>query len=182
MHSKNRLATTSVQFVWIVVLFGLLTKTFAFKGELPCHYFDSIDISEGFVHNNKSITFDGIEYHKNQYADISYAIENGKRVPTKQHTRGCICQIKNCIQLCCPLGTFANSSSDSDNRCNSRYTESANHEKIINQNIQIYKSEQKDDYAYVVNMPCEDDMFYIENIYKIDTVSWKIFLSNHFVK
>lgn len=170
MHSKNRLANTTVQFTWIVVLFGLLTKTYAFDGELPCHYSDSIDISKGFVHSNKSITFDGIEYHKNQYATISFAIENGKRVPTKQHTRGCICQIKNCIQLCCPFGTFANLSADSDNTCNSQYTESANHEKIINQNIQIYKSEQRDDYAYVVNIPCKD-LFYIENKYKIDTVS-----------
>lgn len=170
MHSENCLGNTTVQFTWIVVLFGLLTRTFAFDRELPCHYSDSIDISKGFFHSNKSITFDGIEYHKNQYATISFAIENGKRVPTKKHTRGCICQIKNCIQLCCPFGTFANLSSDSDNTCNSQYTESANHEKIINQNIQIYKSEQRDDYAYVVNIPCKD-VFYIENKYKIDTVS-----------
>lgn len=75
--------------------------------ELPCDFYDSINITEGVHHPNESITFNGTEYNDNNYARINYDVVNGTRMEVRPYFRGCPCKIKPCVRLCCPYGMFA---------------------------------------------------------------------------
>lgn len=75
---------------------------------LPCHFFDSINITNGIWHeqqqqvqNRSSIIFEGIEFRPNQYAEVDYTEDDGMRNVTAPHLRGCLCKIKRCHRLCC---------------------------------------------------------------------------------
>lgn len=74
--------------------------------ELPCDFYDSINITGGIQHTNQSITFNGIEYASKQYAPLNYDFVNGTQVRVKTYLRGCSCEIKTCVRLCCPFGTY----------------------------------------------------------------------------
>ncbi|XP_031623063.1 G-protein coupled receptor Mth2-like [Contarinia nasturtii] len=77
--------------------------------ELPCKFVDSIDISSGILHANQSITFNKMEFPENQYAKVNYILENGRPVIVEPYFRGCPCNIKPCVRLCCPYGSFVQS-------------------------------------------------------------------------
>lgn len=96
---------------WSVIILSLLhclrLKTFVSGRELPCDFFDSVDISAGIHHSNKSITFDGIEYLEKNYAEINYILKDeNKPIKVKPYPRGCSCSIRPCIRLCCPYGSM----------------------------------------------------------------------------
>lgn len=178
MYSVNWFASDAVK-LWIIILSCLLwSNATPIDSELPCDYVESINISDGFIHSNQSITFDGIVFSTKQYANISYVIEKGKRIATqKPYAMGCICQIKKCIQLCCPLGTFTNISIeelDPKNMCNNHYVESMNPKQIMDIKMHPFKSKPTDDFKYFENLPCENFISPNE-IHQIDNVSieWK---------
>lgn len=66
--------------------------------KLPCAFLDSTNITAGLRHENGSISFDGVEYPSNLYAEVDYVIEtneNGsKNVQVEHHIRGCLCEIR----------------------------------------------------------------------------------------
>lgn len=104
---------------WSVVILSLLQflwiKAFVNGRELPCDFFDSIDISAGIHHLNKSITFNGIEYLEQNYAEINYMLNDGnKPIIVKPYARGCSCNIRPCIRLCCPYGSILDTLKFSD--------------------------------------------------------------------
>lgn len=74
---------------------------------LPCDFQDSINITNGHVQSDGAIVFDGTTYSKEQFATINYlqTYEN-KRINVEPHLRGCPCNVRPCIRLCCPLGSF----------------------------------------------------------------------------
>lgn len=90
--------TLKVLFIGLVILKTLNAESI---GKLPCKFDDSIDITNGIFHPNKSITFNGLEYPVGQYAKINY-IEEWEN----PHYRGCPCNIQPCIRMCCPFGSF----------------------------------------------------------------------------
>ncbi|XP_031617281.1 G-protein coupled receptor Mth2-like [Contarinia nasturtii] len=73
---------------------------------LPCHFFDSKNISDGLQQSDGSILFEGIVYPKNQYATVDYVLERTNNITADSHIRGCTCNIKPCLRLCCPLRTY----------------------------------------------------------------------------
>lgn len=91
-----------------VVLLQLIFASRSFgSDELPCNFLDSIDISSGVKLSNDSIIYKGIEYLKDNYAKVNYTLDNEiKRINVAPHIRGCPCNIKSCIRLCCPYGSF----------------------------------------------------------------------------
>ncbi|XP_055309713.1 G-protein coupled receptor Mth2-like [Sitodiplosis mosellana] len=91
-----------------------MRSTFAFIGliflsiskivhGLPCDFADSIKINDGELQSNKSIIFNGIEYPPNQYFNHTVNNTDGSK---GVELRGCICNIRKCIRLCCPHGSF----------------------------------------------------------------------------
>ena len=79
--------------------------------KLPCNYLDSINITDGKLQPDSSIIFNDITYPKDQYFDINYILQNGSKTHinvNSTYRRGCLCNIKPCIRLCCPAGVFYN--------------------------------------------------------------------------
>ncbi|XP_055309688.1 G-protein coupled receptor Mth2-like [Sitodiplosis mosellana] len=74
--------------------------------ELRCDFVDSVNITGGIEHQNGKIIFDGIEYSEDQYAAIDYISEDGFN---RISVRGCTCNIRPCVRLCCPHGSFVES-------------------------------------------------------------------------
>lgn len=97
----------------VLLVFGILltflnsNDALYINNELPCHFQDSINITNGQLQADGARIHDGTIYSKEQYALVNYRITDGKaRVPVKSHLRGCPCNVKPCISLCCPLGSF----------------------------------------------------------------------------
>lgn len=93
---------------WLILLQLLcIGWSQAFFDELPCNFLDSIDISNGVLQANNSIIYSGIEYQVENYGEINYILNDDmKPIIVKPYFRGCPCQIKSCIRLCCPHGSF----------------------------------------------------------------------------
>lgn len=97
--------TTSI---WLILLNAIVSVC---SSNLPCHYFESINITSDIwqdqqqqwqqVQNRTSIIFDDIEFPSNQYAIVDYTEDDGRRNITQPHLRGCLCNLKPCARLCC---------------------------------------------------------------------------------
>lgn len=77
--------------------------------ELPCEFADSINITGGTTLPNGSVLFDGIKYSKKNFDTFYSTLNRTKLIAVNAHLRGCPCNIKPCLRLCCPLGSFVNS-------------------------------------------------------------------------
>lgn len=76
---------------------------------IPCEFYDSTAIDGGRRLSNGSIKHDGVMYNPDQYGTIDYSItDNFEQVSVRNHIRGCVCNMKKCIRLCCPYGQFFN--------------------------------------------------------------------------
>lgn len=107
--------TSTMICVWWtkLIVISLTCVRFGVAFNLPCHFLDSINITAGISHDNGSITFNDTLFDKDQYAEINYILENGeKKITVDPYIRGCVCILKPCIRLCCPLGQFFNRSID----------------------------------------------------------------------
>lgn len=72
---------------------------------LPCKFEDSINITGGTILSDTSILFDGIKYSKENFGTF-YSTVNRTKINVNASLRGCPCNIKPCLRLCCPLGSF----------------------------------------------------------------------------
>lgn len=153
----------------IIVLIGLLSvKLSVASTELPCHFLDSINITGGNrLPYDGSIEFNGIVYSRNQYAEINYVIEAGTfQITVDPYIRGCICNIRPCLRLCCPLGTL---------HTDDRATTCRDHEKakkfeaeIIHENNETKIIPLERYFAYIEGYPC--NFMYFDDDYQINNV------------
>lgn len=106
--------------------------------ELPCDIIDSINITAGILLNG-NITFNGIEYSKDQYAEVDYILKNGvDRTNVEPHIRGCICLKLFCIRLCCPYGSFDESMEFGEEvKCHENETAKNIQSEVLNENDEI---------------------------------------------
>lgn len=93
-----------VQFWLIGIVFLSLTSIFVNGNELQCDFYDSINITTGAYHPNRSIIFNGLEFPP----EANYYLKHGfNRMPVpKPYTYDCLCNTKPCLRLCCPFGSF----------------------------------------------------------------------------
>lgn len=99
--------------VLLIILIQLMSLNWniaaSVNGVLPCKFQDSINITEGMPGSDGTITFDNLTFNSDQYAIISYVeLKGPSYVYVSPHLRGCPCQIKPCIRLCCPFGKIFN--------------------------------------------------------------------------
>lgn len=153
-------------------LFGLQLPSL-FGVELPCHFFDSINITDGTLHPNKSITFDGIEFPPDQYAKVNHYLDNElERQIVKPYVRGCVCNIRSCIRLCCPFGSLVDEmSADESVKCheneaakpfmsNRTIREALNVMSDYQVNININSTEFNQQFAYIERVCFENSIFH----------------------
>lgn len=130
---------------------------FAFEPShiLPCDYSDSINITNGILQPNKSYIFNGVEYGQGHYAKIDYTIYNDKIIPQRPYIRGCLCNVKHCIRLCCPYGSYLeikNSAGICRRHEAAKYIEG----EIINQNNETQRIKFHEHFAILHKYPCQD--------------------------
>lgn len=104
-----------IQYALNILLIVSIGIFLANASNLPCHFYDSINITDGMrqqqpqpqqpqqqqQHQRDSILFDGIEFRSSQYAVVDYTEDDGMRNLTEPHVRGCFCNIIPCYRLCC---------------------------------------------------------------------------------
>lgn len=102
--------SSEIRVEFAILLLFLLNPVVLNGGrELPCEFFDSVNITDGIRYSNQSISYNGIELKYDQYAEIDYIFIGLERFEAKRHIRGCPCIGKPCIRLCCPYGSFVES-------------------------------------------------------------------------
>lgn len=116
---KMKRSCSLSQFVCLIIMIRLLSANCA---KLPCHLFESINITDGTRLPNKSnIIFEGIVFPRRQYAVVSYVRENGDIKRVAPYIRGCLCNVKSCFRLCCSNELLDEASMDE--RCNEELTQ-----------------------------------------------------------
>lgn len=78
------------------------------NGLLPCKFEDSINITGGTILPDNSVLFDGIKYSSENFGTFHSTVNRTSQINVVAHLRGCPCNIRPCLRLCCPLGTFVN--------------------------------------------------------------------------
>lgn len=71
--------------------------------EGPCNYMDTINITkDGWIDINQDFHFNDIIFKRGTYAEYNYIFENmTEKILVEPHFRGCICEYKPCIRICC---------------------------------------------------------------------------------
>lgn len=126
-----------------------------FGTKLPCHFYDSVNITDGVLHSNKSIIFNRIEYPPDQYANVVYNLENGRKyVRVNTYIRGCLCDIHTCLRLCCPFGSFVDETNlEKAIKCRKSESEMILEGEIIDEDNQSHV-ERLDKYFVFIERPC----------------------------
>lgn len=76
----------------------------------PCNFLNTINITSGHLDQNGNFHHKGVVFKKGLFAEYNYVVENlTELVKVEPHIRGCLCDIKPCIRLCC-VGEPTNSS------------------------------------------------------------------------
>lgn len=172
---QNLKMPMGIYIIVLIFVFGIviiLNSSIIYeRNQLPCEYLDSINITDG-IHrpDDDSVVFNGMVFDKNQYARIDYVLDNGmthRAVPS--YVRGCICQMKSCIRLCCPYNSFY------QNRSCHRHSNHTHIQRlkttILNRHKQIELISLDHRFTYVTDRSChqryiadEYQMIYVRNL------------------
>lgn len=118
-----------------------------------CEFLSSINITDGVMNAaDKSITYNGVTFARNQYSVFDYQLKNGiERVRTAKHKRGCPCLIKPCFRLYCLPGYQSKMQLGCKYRNNfTDYTMDILDENGRNQSVNILTR-----FSYVIERPCK---------------------------
>lgn len=145
-----------------VLLIGIIglssinwSVAFLLSRDLPCQFLDSINITDGIRQSDKSIIYNNMTFEQDQYAKINYIIENGiTRVAVDPYIRGCVCNYKPCIRLCCPYGTFVDTTVKQGRKCRSNDAARNFEVEILDPNDKPEKVILDHFFAYVDDRPC----------------------------
>lgn len=68
----------------------------------PCNFLHTVNITSGHLDQNGNYHHKGNVYKQGTFAEYNYIVENlTEVVKVKNHVRGCLCDKKECIRLCC---------------------------------------------------------------------------------
>lgn len=157
----------------IIVLIGLMSMDrgdgLSIDHELPCNFLDSINITGGAVQPDNSIIFGDTRFTENQYSRIDYVIDNGtNQVPVEPYLRGCLCNIKPCIRLCCPYGTIHVRLSNGEKGCRQHEAATEFEREIHAENSYVKTLLENHYFGYVDDRPC--NKFYLAENYTMTHV------------
>lgn len=123
--------------------------------DLPCDFLDSMNISDGVFRSNRTIFYKDLAFPQGQYAKINYTYDNGvDRTNVPPYMRGCICNRKSCIRLCCPYGSIQ--VDEAPRQC--QPNEAANSIKVFSEqyhNDRVQNVESVRQFAFIHNYPCK---------------------------
>lgn len=136
--------------------------------ELPCKFLDSINITDGVMQSDKSIIFDETKYTMNQYSRINYILDNEtQHIPVEPYLRGCLCNIKPCIRLCCPYGSI-HVNANGEKGCRKHDVAHQFESEIHAENSNVKALLENHAFGYVDDRPCSK--FYLAENYTMTNV------------
>lgn len=163
MHSIIYLITLVIG---VIVLFAVNYNEY---DELPCEYLDSINITGGMLQADESIVFNGITFSKDQYTRVDFILKNGQtREIVKPYYRGCVCNRKSCVRLCCPLGSFYKNGS-----CQSHQQVRLLKTQVLDEHMQTKSMILDNHFAYVNDRPC-NQRYLADSTFQITYVKYPI--------
>ncbi|XP_017843857.1 G-protein coupled receptor Mth2 isoform X2 [Drosophila busckii] len=112
-----------------------------------CSFFDTVDLTNSTSFPNGSYEYAGVIIPSHYVGTYDYVYKNlGDRYDVAPHKRGCICELKPCINMCCPWGEIY-----SKNRCvKDNNTQQAWPEPMINVTLRNGSVESVDIYKQFV--------------------------------
>lgn len=141
------------------------------SNKLPCDFLDTINITDGTYFKNKSILFNGVEFPTDLYAKVNYVIlRSHVHIQVKPHIRGCLCSIKPCLRLCCPVGTFIDYNGEKGKCTPKNFTTKFKTLDILNENNEKQHVKMDEHFGIVHTFPCKQ-VFIPGNQYQISHVS-----------
>ncbi|CAG9805773.1 unnamed protein product [Chironomus riparius] len=85
-----------------IFVFNLLLICPLVKASISCDFIDTVNITGGYKDLNQNFIYKSEVYPHGTYQEFSYVEDFFKtRVSVDPHIRGCICNFKPCIRLCC---------------------------------------------------------------------------------
>lgn len=157
----------------IVIIIGLISLDYSngssIDRELPCHFLDSINITDGALQSDNSIIFRDTKFVENQYARINYILDNGTNpIPVEPYLRGCLCNIRSCIRLCCPYGTIYERLPNGGKTCRKHELATKFESEIHTEDQNVKTLLEKHHFGYVEDRPCP--RFYVGENYTMTHV------------
>ncbi|CAD7083129.1 unnamed protein product [Hermetia illucens] len=74
---------------------------------VPCSFWNTINITDGIRLANGSYLYDGRIYPEDYVGTYDYEFVNLTfRQSVKPHLRGCVCKMATCVRLCCPVTQY----------------------------------------------------------------------------
>lgn len=167
---KMHLGIYLIALVIGIIVLLLLIHSNENDDRLPCQYLDSINITDGIRQPDDSIQFNGMTFTKDQYARVDYVLENGTTYRmVAPYIRGCVCSLKSCVRLCCPLGSYY------QNRSCHRHNDVRHLEtQILDENKQTKSIVLDSRFAYVSDRSC--NRRYIADEFQIVHVIKSVFI------
>lgn len=88
------------------ILFKLSLQENITYSTLPCHYHESVNITNGIHFKNGSTLYNGYMYDTEHFGYTTEQLNYDSEVKSvKNHKRGCICMLSKsspCVPFCCP--------------------------------------------------------------------------------
>lgn len=159
-----------------ITLLVILKHTKAYMNEKPCHYLDTINITDGSYNEiDGSRTFEGINYNISLYATYDYeVVEDPHRRPTIPHFRGCTCKLKPCVRMCCPRGQYLY-----NKHCHANDSVLYISVPVTNDGKHFIEEEIFNIFNYVVGKPCPKIAAMEPEKYP-DTDTWVLFRVSYY--
>lgn len=161
--------------VWLFIMISLLmtvnwSSGFLLGRELPCHFLESVNITDGTQQSDGSIIYMGNQFTKNQYTKINYILENGeKRIIVQPYLRGCLCNQKPCIRLCCPNGSVFDPTIETGRKCRqNKAAQQLESDVFDDTHTKVKKISLDQHFAYVDDKPCSS--YYLAGEYNLTNV------------
>lgn len=162
----------SIKSGWLLILIGLFSSNSINAYEpshvLPCDYADSINITNGVLHPNKSYVLFGMEFPEDHYAKIDYTVVEEKTIPQLPYIRGCLCNVKKCIRFCCPYGSYLELKNTAG-ICRRHGSARNINGEIVGENNKTQRIKFHEHFAVLHKYPCQDlhltnDQFVITHV------------------
>jgi Methuselah N-terminus len=99
------MTTMSTTCLLIVALAIASSNAEVLRPVKSCEYHDTVPLNGSkLLADNKTLKHNTYNYNEDQWGVYDYVLNGSGKVATDIHRRGCICQVTDCIRLCCPWG------------------------------------------------------------------------------
>ncbi|XP_050336864.1 probable G-protein coupled receptor Mth-like 3 [Bactrocera neohumeralis] len=142
-----------------------------------CAFEDTVDLTDSERFSNGSYLYEGVLVPPHLVGSYDYIeLHDGEHQKVPRHLRGCACQIKNCLKLCCKRGkTLQRNSAKDPWKCAESseeygYTPYVN---ITSSNGSVVLKNALKDFLVQSGLPCDNG--YMLNPYKDSRDEWTLY-------